>query len=87
MPTIPHTFSLTLRRFSEVTRIVRFQCNLRDEMLRGHLNDDGAHSAATGIFPVRALDLIELESGLDRYGNLPVSEQFQELLQIGRKLL
>jgi hypothetical protein len=55
--------------------------------LRANLNDDGAHSVTTRIFPVRLLDLVKLESGPDRDGNPSIPKPFKEVLQVGRKVL
>ena len=57
------------------------------EKLRCDFNDDGTHSAAAGVFPMRALNLIQLENGFNRYGDLTLPEPFEKLFEGGCEVL
>lgn len=84
-----HLFTSTWRRDERVAALTySFGGGLSpDKALWADLNDDRAHTLAAGILPIRLLDIVKREDGLNRNGDLPVSEPFEQLLQIRREAL
>ena len=57
------------------------------ETLFADLDDNRPHSCTAGLFPVRFLNLFELEGSPDRHRDFSGFQPFEEAFQVRREIL